>query len=109
MFVLEPTFVSTGSLFGMDFSHELELLFRKIGEMAHEYDELPDLVIRVLAFPSRHARETNAISDDREQLAVREFLGTRVAQIRRGRVEPFAISVFPLPSTAWQSAQWSAK
>src|SRR4051812_12785628 len=53
------------------------LLAREPRQVADEGDELPGLVLAVLASvaPARHARHPHAVLDDVEELAVAELLG----------------------------------
>src|SRR5688572_20616048 len=72
--------------FRVDLSHQLDFLFRELRKVANEEHQFPVLVI--LAAPSRHSREPDAVLDDVEQLAIREFLGIWFAHVRRRWIQP---------------------
>src|SRR5687768_4634463 len=72
--------------FRVDLFHQLDFLFSELRKVAYEEHQFPVLVI--LAAPSRHSREPDAVLDDVEQLAIRELLSIWLAHVRRRRVQP---------------------
>ena len=72
-------------------------------------NQLPGFGVVVGGAPCGHAGPADAVVNDVVELTVGELLGFGLTHVRGPRIEVAPISVSPLPSLAWQEAQWSAK
>src|SRR4029453_5615833 len=70
--------------------HAADLLVRELRQPSDEVNEGParPLSFRLTRSPRGPPREANAVLDDREKVALGEFLRCRGAHVRRRRVQP---------------------